>query len=181
MINARFILFLFIFQLDSRLWIFFHKNLVLLDSGITINTRLLYEIQVKFVWINSFIYLNHKIWKNLRKVGENRKKPSKILNGFQMRKRCTSTRRAITYFLFRIFMHFDFLLIIGKILVSSSGASPYSIRTLNSGHNNHPSQEGFTEIDNPFKKRKVKLISFFVIVNLAWGQFWYGFIFLIKW
>ena len=35
---------------------------------------------------------------------------------FQIRKRCTSTRRAITYFLFRIFMHFDFLLIIGKVL-----------------------------------------------------------------
>ena len=34
-------------------------------------------------------------------------------------------------FLFRIFMHFDFLLIIGKVLSSSSVASPYSIRALN--------------------------------------------------
>ena len=50
---------------------------------------------------------------------------------FQIRKRCTSTRRAITYFLFRIFMHFNFLLIIGKVLSSSSVASPYSIRALN--------------------------------------------------
>ena len=50
---------------------------------------------------------------------------------FQIRKRCTTTRRAITCFLFRIFMHFDFLLIIGKVLSSSSVASPYSIRALN--------------------------------------------------
>ena len=50
---------------------------------------------------------------------------------FQIRKRCALTRRAITYFLFRIFMHFDFLLIIGKVLYSSSVASPYSIRSLN--------------------------------------------------
>ena len=35
---------------------------------------------------------------------------------FQIRKRCTSTRRAITYFLFHICMHFDFLLIIGKVI-----------------------------------------------------------------
>ena len=50
---------------------------------------------------------------------------------FQIRKRCTMTRRAITYFLFRIFMHIDFLLIIGKVLSSSSVATPYSIRELN--------------------------------------------------
>ena len=49
---------------------------------------------------------------------------------FQLRKRCTSTRKAITYFLFRIFKHFDFLLIIGKVLSSSSVAPPYSIRAL---------------------------------------------------
>ena len=50
---------------------------------------------------------------------------------FQIRKRCTSPRRIITYFLFRIFMHFDILLIIGKVLSSSSVASNYSIRALN--------------------------------------------------
>ena len=36
----------------------------------------------------------------------------------------------------------------------------------NSGNENHPSQEDLTEIDNPFKKRKVKLISFSVIIYL---------------
>ena len=50
---------------------------------------------------------------------------------FQIRKRWTSTRRASTYFLFRIFMHFDFLFMIGKVLSSSSVASPYSIQALN--------------------------------------------------
>ena len=47
---------------------------------------------------------------------------------FQIIKRCTTTRGAIKYFLFRIFMHFDFLLIIGKVLSSSCVASRYSIR-----------------------------------------------------
>ena len=41
-----------------------------------------------------------------------------------------------------------------------------SIKKYNSGHENHPSQEDLTEIDNPFKKRKVKLISFSVILYL---------------
>ena len=50
---------------------------------------------------------------------------------FLKRKRCTSMRRAITYFVFQIFMHFDLLLIIGNVLSSSSVASPYSIRALN--------------------------------------------------
>ena len=59
---------------------------------------------------------------------ENYLPDKKILN----KKRCTSTRRANTYFLFRIFMHFNFLLVIGNVMSSSSVASPYSIRTLNS-------------------------------------------------
>ena len=41
-----------------------------------------------------------------------------------------------------------------------------STKIYNSGNNNHPSQEDLTEIDNPFKKRKVKLISFSVILYL---------------
>ena len=41
-----------------------------------------------------------------------------------------------------------------------------STKKYNSGNENHPSQEDLTEIDNPFKKRKVKLISFSVILYL---------------
>ena len=41
-----------------------------------------------------------------------------------------------------------------------------STKKYNSGNENHPSQEGLTEIDNPFKKRKVKLIRFSVILYL---------------
>ena len=36
----------------------------------------------------------------------------------------------------------------------------------NSGNENHPSQEDPPEIDNPFKKREVKLISSSVILYL---------------
>ena len=41
-----------------------------------------------------------------------------------------------------------------------------STEKYNSGNENHPPQEKLTEIDNPFKKRKVKLISFSVILYL---------------
>ena len=41
-----------------------------------------------------------------------------------------------------------------------------STKKYNSGDENHPSQEDLTEIDNPFKKRKVELISFSVILYL---------------
>ena len=41
-----------------------------------------------------------------------------------------------------------------------------STKIYNSGNNNHPSQENLTEIDNPFKNRKVKLISFSMILYL---------------
>ena len=41
-----------------------------------------------------------------------------------------------------------------------------STKKYNSGNENHPSQEDLTEIDSPFKKRKVKLISFSVILYL---------------
>ena len=41
-----------------------------------------------------------------------------------------------------------------------------STKKYNSGNENHPSQEDLTEIDNPLKKRKVKLISFSVILYL---------------
>ena len=37
-----------------------------------------------------------------------------------------------------------------------------STKKYNYGNENHPSQENLTEIDNPFKKRKVMLISFTV-------------------
>ena len=40
-----------------------------------------------------------------------------------------------------------------------------STKKYNSGNENHPSQEDLTEIDNPFKKFKVKLISFSVILH----------------
>ena len=56
---------------------------------------------------------------------------------FQRRKRCTLTRREITHFLFCIFMHFDILLINGKVPSSSSVASPYSIWALNWGFGFH--------------------------------------------
>ena len=45
-----------------------------------------------------------------------------------------------------------------------------STKIYNSGNNNHPSQEDLTEIDNPFKKRKVKLISFSVILYLQQNE-----------
>ena len=41
-----------------------------------------------------------------------------------------------------------------------------STEKYNSGNENHPSQEDVTKIDNPFKQRKVKLISFLVILYL---------------
>ena len=41
-----------------------------------------------------------------------------------------------------------------------------STKKYNSGNENHPSQDDLTEIDNPFKKRKVKFISFSVILYL---------------
>ena len=41
-----------------------------------------------------------------------------------------------------------------------------STKQYNSGNENHPSQEDLTEIDNPFKKRKVKLISLSAILYL---------------
>ena len=41
-----------------------------------------------------------------------------------------------------------------------------STKICNSGNKNHPSQEDLTEIDNPFKNGKVKLISFSVILYL---------------
>ena len=41
-----------------------------------------------------------------------------------------------------------------------------STKKYNSGNENHPSQENLTEIDNPFKKRKVKLMSFSVTLYL---------------
>ena len=41
-----------------------------------------------------------------------------------------------------------------------------STKKYNSGHENHSSQEDLTEIDHPFKKSKVKLISFSVILYL---------------
>ena len=41
-----------------------------------------------------------------------------------------------------------------------------STKKYNSGNENHPSQEDLTEIDNPYEKRKVKLISFSVILYL---------------
>ena len=41
-----------------------------------------------------------------------------------------------------------------------------STKKYNFGNEYHPSQEDLTEIDNPFKKRKVKLISFSVILYL---------------
>ena len=41
-----------------------------------------------------------------------------------------------------------------------------STKKYNSTNENHPSHEDLTEIDNPLKKRKVKLISFSVILYL---------------
>ena len=41
-----------------------------------------------------------------------------------------------------------------------------SAKKYNSGNENHPSQEDLTEIDSPFRKRNVKLISFSVILYL---------------
>ena len=41
-----------------------------------------------------------------------------------------------------------------------------SNKKYNSGNENHSSQDDLTEIDNPFQKRKVKLISFSVILYL---------------
>ena len=41
-----------------------------------------------------------------------------------------------------------------------------SNKKYNSGNENNPSEEDLTEIDNAFKKRKVKLISFSVIFYL---------------
>ena len=41
-----------------------------------------------------------------------------------------------------------------------------STKIYDSENNNHPSQKDLTEIDNPFENRKVKLISFSVILYL---------------
>ena len=42
-----------------------------------------------------------------------------------------------------------------------------STKKYNSENENHPSSEDLTEIDNPFKKRNVKLISFSMILFTA--------------
>ena len=46
--------------------------------------RLLYEIQVRFVWINLFLYLNNIIQNNPRKSRWKQKKPSRILNRLKL-------------------------------------------------------------------------------------------------
>ena len=49
-------------------------------------------------------------------------------------------------------------------LFIETSAKVESTKKYNSGNENHPSQEELTEIDNPFKKRKVKLISSLVVL-----------------
>ena len=89
-----------------------------LDGSARVSGIKWWMLRIISLWIEraiaSYIFKNIDFW-SMRKRGFLIFISKTIcrITKFQMRKRCTSTRRAITHFLFRIFMHFDFLLIIG--------------------------------------------------------------------